>query len=720
MPTVKFRVNNTDLQLSARPDRLDLRDRPYSPPLHALLKRFPQEDEIALFLRLYEPLILDQGKDGACTGFGLAAVINYQFWFRDVVVPAVAKLRSGVDAARVVAEAQADWPADRLRSERVSPRMLYQLARLYDEWDGEDYTGSSCRGAMRGWHHHGVCRDATWPMTKAGAAFEDEVAEENRNAWMQDAALRPLGAYYRIATDSIADMQAAIQQVHAIFVSAWVHDGWRSPEPSKKGQKRATDFTPYPIRWTAHESRIGGHAFAIVGYDADGFIVQNSWGPEWGNRGFGLLSYGDWLANRIDAWVSVYGAPTSMICWPKTKSSGSLQAAATRSGTEIDDRPTRPWDDNIATLHSIVLGRNGRPISRLVHAENGAEHLLICAEKRIRRWCTEHRDNDNIVIFAHSGLASEADTLRRSAVLGPYFKANGIYPLFLSWTTGVLDDLETLFRDAIAVQKQKASGGHLTPSELERQIKDTSYYTWEAIASGVSIRSVWTERKENAALAAEKTGAMHLLAGHLGALHMAYPELKIHLVGHSAGVFVLGSLLQAMAIPKLRAKTMTLWTPACSMQYAADTLAPLIEAGGVHRDGLFIETIDDGVEQGDSVAGLYKRSLLYLVSRALEREHNTPLLGLEKDWNFDTSIPRADFKAQGKVRSLGMTRYTARSRQMFSSTHKAAGGQRRVATSHCTYDQSIRAVHVLLRRILGRTPDAPVTDLKSDQALSDR
>jgi len=31
----------------------------------------------------------------------------------------------------------------------------------------------------------------------------------------------------------------------------------------------------------------GGHAVVIAGYDEDGnFLVKNSWGRRWGNRGF--------------------------------------------------------------------------------------------------------------------------------------------------------------------------------------------------------------------------------------------------------------------------------------------------------------------------------------------------------------------------------------------------------------------------------------------------
>jgi hypothetical protein len=72
-------------------------------------------------------------------------------------------------------------------------------------------------------------------------------------------------------------MQSAIFETHAIYVSASVHDGWDRIKKAKRledaviGPPRTDDF--------------GGHAFAIVGYTAEGFIVQNSWGPDWGFHG---------------------------------------------------------------------------------------------------------------------------------------------------------------------------------------------------------------------------------------------------------------------------------------------------------------------------------------------------------------------------------------------------------------------------------------------------
>ena len=34
----------------------------------------------------------------------------------------------------------------------------------------------------------------------------------------------------------------------------------------------------------------GGHCVALVGYTPDRFVVRNSWGPEWGDQGFGYAS----------------------------------------------------------------------------------------------------------------------------------------------------------------------------------------------------------------------------------------------------------------------------------------------------------------------------------------------------------------------------------------------------------------------------------------------
>src|SRR5688500_8208269 len=120
-------------RFDARPDRIDFRDLPYRAPLVSLPDKYPSDQLIENYFPKYSAanLVLDQGKEGACTGFGLAAVVNYLRWER---------------AVRLAIEAKKASPDN---PNRISAMMLYLNARLYDEWKGEDYEGSSCRGAMK-------------------------------------------------------------------------------------------------------------------------------------------------------------------------------------------------------------------------------------------------------------------------------------------------------------------------------------------------------------------------------------------------------------------------------------------------------------------------------------------------------------------------------------------------------------------------------------------
>jgi C1A family cysteine protease len=51
------------------------------------------------------------------------------------------------------------------------------------------------------------------------------------------------------------------------------------------------------------KTRRGGHAVSIVGYTGDRFIVRNSWGTGWGDKGFAYAS----LAYTQDAFTEAYG-----------------------------------------------------------------------------------------------------------------------------------------------------------------------------------------------------------------------------------------------------------------------------------------------------------------------------------------------------------------------------------------------------------------------------
>tara|TARA_R110002074_G_scaffold402126_1_gene603844 strand:+ start:79 stop:834 length:756 start_codon:yes stop_codon:yes gene_type:complete len=46
--------------------------------------------------------------------------------------------------------------------------------------------------------------------------------------------------------------------------------------------------------WKKTGKKKGGHAVTIIGYNKQGFIIRNSWGPNYGNKGYWLYKYNDW------------------------------------------------------------------------------------------------------------------------------------------------------------------------------------------------------------------------------------------------------------------------------------------------------------------------------------------------------------------------------------------------------------------------------------------
>ena len=356
MPTTTLDIlgNRT---LDARPDRLDFRDRLYTPPVATLPASHPRDADIQTWLPAYieHNLILDQQAEGSCTGFGLACVIHYLLW----------RQRLLLDGA----------PAP---IGQVSTRMLYHLARFYDEWSGEDYDGSSCRGALKAWHRHGVCGNTMWPYLNADG---ENAFVQPSPGWQQDAMRRRLGVYYRIDHRSVVDIQAAIHDVGAVYVSAEVHEGWRV-----RTDGSVTDHATLPTIAAVAEpaSPPSGHAFALIGYNPTGFVVQNSWGVNWGKQGFAVLPYQEWVSRGYDAWVCALGVPGDshhkspiVIGAPRrSRSRGSFPYVDIGAQSITPETsPVARWTVCEAYKHSLVMGNNGRPLNRIVTHKSGADSI---------------------------------------------------------------------------------------------------------------------------------------------------------------------------------------------------------------------------------------------------------------------------------------------------------------------------------------------------------
>lgn len=654
--------------LTARKDSIDLRDRPYLPPPISLQPEFPPAAHLHKYLPLYTKagLIMNQGQEGACTGFGLACVINYLRW-RRFALP-----------AKMVS---------------VSPRMLYNFARRYDEYAGDDYDGSSCRGALKGWFRHGVCLATDWP-------YRAEESPPPKYGYAQRATATTLGVYYRVDLKSITDLQVAIQEVGAVFVSSTTHDGWDAVLHTSKPVKSHAQLPV--IAFDGRPSETGGHAYALVGYNANGFILQNSWGCEWGAGGFAVITYADWLANAMDAWAAALGVPGVVV----GKANGIGTAMVGRAGA---DR-ARWWDEATAYQHSIVTGNDGR-VRRYLTEDESSRMLLHQAAGLPDRWfrASAGSGKKRLVIYAHGGLNSEKDAIERARAMGRFFTGNGCYPLFLVWKTGLLESIGNIFSEAARKEPPRAAGiGEWLTERSDALIEKT-------IGRGLA-RPIWSEMKENAELACSSGRGGVLLAAALKKLADTWgDEFELHLVGHSAGSIILGNLLTPLAACGLteRIASIELYAPACSVQFANRHYASRAEL----MKRLFIDVLSERNERDDHVVSLYRKSLLYLVSNALEIDLRTPILGLAnvadpkyRGWDGSSST--------GEV--LGIWREAAklaglRERTVVVERDKILQSVKPAKTAnanHGGFDNDVETITATLKRITRGPLKTPVDDLR--------
>jgi hypothetical protein len=127
--------------------------------------------------------------------------------------------------------------------------------------------------------------------------------------------------------------------------------------------------------------------------------------------------------------------------------------------------------------------------------------------------------------------------------------------------------------------------------------------------------------------------------------------------------------------------------PACSIDFYKKNYAPRLKNNSsqnlVQLPKLNIYNLNDELELGDHVAYAYRKSLLYLVSKAFERNRGKPMLGINK---YCENLSDAEFYV-----SNGKTGSETRS------------------TSHGGFDNDHRTMNHIMHTILGEKPEHPYT-----------
>jgi len=494
--------------------------------------------------------------------------------------------------------------------------MIYSMARRYDEFPGSAAdAGSSLRGAMKGWYRHGACRDRLWDglkMPPAAARPDDD--------WWLDAARRPLGAYYRVDSRSVTDMHVALAEVGILYASAVCHDGW---------VKDATPASRKGGYWTipAQKARPddGGHAFVIVGYDREGFIIQNSWGADWGARGLAVLTYEDWLEHAMDCWVAQLGVVTDQHLEVASALSLRVEKRKVKLATDtiLRDREISPF--------IIDMENNGHlSSSGAFRTQEGDVKALVTmhVETARKSWGVKASEPTDVAIYAHGGLTSEGDAAETAAKWIPALYDARIFPIFLMWETDLWATLKNRLADLIAGQPRPTAGlGDQLKRFWNRRLE-------RLLANPGSI--IWGEMKQNADAISggEKSGGRILYeCAKLSPWFTATP-VRLHLIGHSAGSIAHSYIVDRLCGLGWTFDTVNLMAPAVTVDLFRRTVLPRLKDGKVKRLNEFHLT--DVAEQADPTCKpilYYTRSLLYLVSESFEHGVQTPLLGMEKYFN---------------------------------------------------------------------------------------
>ena len=169
--------------------------------------------------------------------------------------------------------------ANVFQKEEPSPMWIYKTAKKFDPWPGEDYSGTSIRGAATGLIKKGCCYESFWPYK------DDEKSEPSDMAKAElDASYKKIQWYKTVPCDDIKEIQAILMD-RPMWYAYMVHQDFFS-----LGFDGIIDTKKYLA-----SAKAGGHAVSLVGWKTiNGKLyweLQNSWGKFFGNFGYFFMEH---------------------------------------------------------------------------------------------------------------------------------------------------------------------------------------------------------------------------------------------------------------------------------------------------------------------------------------------------------------------------------------------------------------------------------------------
>lgn len=228
------------------PDLPDQRDFMYA-AIAPRIARLPQKID----LRRKCPPVENQGQLGSCTANALVGALEFL------------ELKDGapfIDLSRL---------------------FVYYNERAIEGTVDQD-SGAFLRDGIKSLARQGVCPEKEWPYRTS--AFRKKPTP----ACYADAKKHEITSYHRINTTD--EMRTCLAGGVPFVFGFTVYSSFESAAVARSGVLNIP---------TRNETVVGGHAVMAVGYDdtQQRFIVRNSWGADWGQKGYFTMPY-DYLQSR--------------------------------------------------------------------------------------------------------------------------------------------------------------------------------------------------------------------------------------------------------------------------------------------------------------------------------------------------------------------------------------------------------------------------------------
>ena len=226
----------------------DFERRPFTPRASTL--------PAAVDLRPWMTRVEDQGALGSCTSNAIVGALEYLVR---------RETGSATDLSRL---------------------FVYYNQRLWDDCVRDD-AGAAIATGIRVLARLGVATERSWPYDRNLFAVQppEEVYREASQFRVSD--------WWSVGLDPRAVRGCLAAGFPVVFGTRCTESFMRAP---------ASGVIPMPGAGESANWRHGRHALLLVGYDdaQQRFVVRNSWGEDWGDRGYGYMPYA-WVLNP--AWT---------------------------------------------------------------------------------------------------------------------------------------------------------------------------------------------------------------------------------------------------------------------------------------------------------------------------------------------------------------------------------------------------------------------------------